>query len=154
MNPELEKFYGNKVRARVCGLCWHNGDLLMVNHKGLAEGDFWAPPGGGIEFGDTAAERLRIEFLEETGLDVSVGNFRFACEFITRPLHAIELFFDVEMIGGTLVKGRDPELNIIDAVRFMSAAELQSIPPKNIHGIFARLQSPEELRGLNGFFRI
>ena len=154
MNQELERLYGNKLRVRVCGLCWYNDALLMVNHNGLAEDNFWAPPGGGLEFGETAEERLQAEFLEETGLEISVRGFRFGCEFIARPLHAIELFFDVELKGGTLVKGQDPELNIIDAVRFLSVAELASIPLKQMHGIFAHVHSPEELRKLNGFFRI
>lgn len=154
MNPDLQNLYGNRVRVRICGLCWHNGDLLMVNHKGLTETDFWAPPGGGLEFGETAEQRLQAEFREEAGLEVSVGTFRFACEFIAKPFHAVELFFDVDIKGGKLSKGRDPELNIIDAVRFMSVAELTSIPAKHVHGIFAHIESADELRKLNGFFRI
>lgn len=154
MNRDLQHIYGNKIRVRICGLCWHDGDLLMVNHKGLADRDFWAPPGGGLEFGETAEQRLKAEFMEETGLKVSVGTFRFACEFIAKPLHAIELFFDVDVVGGTLLKGRDPELNIIEAVRFISVDELASMPSKQVHGIFAHVRSADELRKLNGFFRI
>lgn len=154
MNPNLQSLYGDKVRVRVCGLCWQNGDLLMVNHKGLTEGDFWAPPGGGVEYGERAEQRLHAEFLEEAGLRISIGTFRFACEFIAKPLHAIELFFDVSVTGGTLSKGRDPELNIIDDVRFISVAELASMPAQQVHGIFAHVRSADELRKLNGFFRI
>lgn len=154
MNPDLQNLYGNKIRVRVCGLCWRNGDLLVVNHKGLTQGDFWAPPGGGLEFGETAEQRLRQEFIEEAGVNIAVGPFRFACEFIAKPLHAIELFFEVDITGGTLSKGKDPELNIIDAVRFISIAELTSMPAKFVHGIFTHVHSADELRNLNGFFRI
>ena len=154
MNPDPQRLYGNKLRVRPCGLCWRDDELLMVSHEGLATGGFWAPPGGGLDFGETVEQRLRTEFLEETGLQISVGMFRFACEFIAKPLHAIELFFEVDVTGGTLSKGYDPELNVIDAVRFMSVAEIMSVPAKNLHGIFSQVQSPLELRKLNGFFRI
>ena len=154
MNPEIETLYGHKVRVRVCGLCWKGDTLLMVNHQGLADGGFWAPPGGGLEFGETAEERLKTEFLEETGLHISVGAFSFACEFIASSLHAIELFFQVTIHEGTLKKGHDPELNIIDDVRFMSLAELSAFPPHRIHGIFSQVKTIDDLKTLNGFFRI
>jgi len=154
MNSEIEAVYGHKIRVRACGLCWKGDRLLMVNHKGLADGGLWAPPGGGLEFGETAEERLKKEFLEETGLHVSVDAFQFACEFISGPLHAIELFFRVTITGGTLQKGHDPELDIIDDVRFMSPSELAVIPASRVHGILLRVTSADELKTLNGFFRI
>ena len=154
MDPRIHSMYGEKIRVRVCGLCWQDGQLLMVNHRGVTEGPFWAPPGGGLEFGESLEERLQTEFLEETGLTVSVGEFQFGCEFIARPLHAIELFFRVTIRDGELKKGQDPEMPIIDEVRFMSAAELRQIPGTNLHGIFTRVPSPEDLMSVYGFFRI
>src|SRR5688500_12756173 len=100
MNTELTTVYGNKIRVRVCGLCWQEDKLLMVNHSGIRDGDFWAPPGGGLEFGESLEQRLKQEFLEETGLAVSPGHFIFGSEFIQKPLHAIELFFNVSIVGG------------------------------------------------------
>lgn len=154
MKAEIQRVYGNQVRVRICGLCWKDDTLLLVNHKGLTDGEFWSPPGGGLQFGETAEKRLRQEFMEETGLHVSVDGFQFACEFIATPLHAIELFFRVTIKEGILTKGRDPELNIIHDVRFMSAQELTALPRNSIHGIFAKLNGLEDLRQLNGFFRI
>lgn len=126
----------------------------MVNHRGLAEGDFWAPPGGGLEFGESVEERLREEFRQETGLHVSVGHFRFACEFIKRPLHAIELFFEVTVREGALMKGDDPEYPIIQDVKFMTPSEIRSTPGSNLHGIFRVVSSPGDLKTLTGFFTI
>lgn len=154
MEPEINNLYGNKIRVRVCGLCWQDDRLLVINHKGLSSGDFWAPPGGGLEFGEPVHDRLRKEFLEETGLHISVGKFRFACEFIERPLHAIELFFDVTRVGGRLIKGEDPELPIIQDARFMSPAELAEIPAGSLHGIFRLAPSAFQLKTLGGFFTI
>ena len=154
MDAEIQSLYGNKIRVRVCGLCWENGQLLMVNHRGVAEGGFWAPPGGGLQFGESMEQRLRQEFLEETGFNISVGSFQFVCEFVRKPLHAIELFFQVSITGGTLRKGQDPEMQIIDDVRFLSPSALADIPQVNLHGIFGHLASVEELKTVNGFFRI
>src|SRR5688572_12398154 len=100
MDSSIHSLYGEKIRVRVCGLCWQDGRLLMVKHNGLAEGGFWAPPGGGLEFGENLHVRLEKEFIEETGLQISVGEFQFGCEFIQTPLHAIELFFQVSVNGG------------------------------------------------------
>jgi 8-oxo-dGTP diphosphatase len=154
MDPALEERYGNRVRVRVCGLLWKQGQLLMANHRGLVRGDFWAPPGGGLEIHESVEQCLKKEFMEETGLGISRGNFRFACEFRKAPLHAIELFFEVAIAEGELRKGDDPELPIIDEVRFMSPAEISRIPDANLHGIFRLVPSPEDLKTLTGFFRI
>jgi 8-oxo-dGTP diphosphatase len=154
MDPGIVKLYGNKVRVRVCGLCWEKGNLLMVNHRGLHDADFWSPPGGGLEFGQSIDECLEKEFLEETGLKVVTDRFLFGCEFICHPLHAIELFFEVTIRGGILHKGDDPELPMIEEVRFMSPLELAKIPPAYLHGIFGLVPSPEDLKTLNGFFTI
>ena len=146
--------YGNKVRVRACGLCWDQDKLLLVNHRGLRAGAFWAPPGGGVEFGQSLSECLQKEFLEETGLFVSVGRFMFGCEFIHHPLHSIELFFEVSVSGGVLHKGDDPEYPIIEAVRFVSAEEIATMPASSLHGLFGLAPTREALMTLSGFFRI
>ncbi len=154
MDPEIGRIYGQTVRVRVCGLCWQDDRLLMVNHRGLAPEDFWAPPGGGLEFGETAEARLQQEFLEETGLQISPGQFRFGCEFVRPPLHAIELYFDVSVTGGQLLKGDDPEWPLIEAVDFMTPGQIAALPPEALHGIFRIVTSAKDLQTLTGFFRI
>src|SRR5882762_5053673 len=95
MENEVQKFYGNRLRVRACGVCVKDDSILLVNHYGISNQDFWSPPGGGIEFGEGAVDCLNREFNEEAGLSVKTGRFLFACEFIQHPLHAIELFFEV-----------------------------------------------------------
>ena len=69
MKEVVKSVYGNRVRARACGICIHRGEILLVKHTGLGpEGVLWAPPGGGIEFGESAEDSLKREFKEETGL--------------------------------------------------------------------------------------
>ena len=68
MCPEIDKIYGNRVRVRTCGIYWKDNMILMVNHLGLGPANFWAPPGGGVEYGESLTRALEREFEEETGL--------------------------------------------------------------------------------------
>jgi 8-oxo-dGTP diphosphatase len=154
MDKDVAKVYGNKVRVRACGMCWDDDKLLMVNHDGITPTDFWSPPGGGIEFGQSIESCLKKEFREETGLNIVPGHFAFGCEFIDNPIHSIELFYTVEVASGTLKVGCDPEIQIIKDVRFMSVADILELPSKELHGIFRLIDSPADLKGLRGFFRI
>ena len=154
MDKDVAKTYGNRVRVRACGICWKHERLLMVNHRGVSDADFWAPPGGGVEFGQSISATLRRELLEETGLVVVTGDFLFGCEFIREPLHSVELFYSVTVESGSLKTGTDPEIEIISDVRFLSFDEILKIPAAELHGIFHGLNSPADLKRLQGFFRI
>jgi 8-oxo-dGTP diphosphatase len=154
MDAAVAKVYGNKVRVRVCGICRRGDDILMVNHSGITPTNFWAPPGGGVEFGDSITETLRKEFCEETGLSVRPASFLFGCEYIEKPIHSIELFYDLVEEGGRVKKGSDPEIQIIEAVRFMSFEEIKKMPKNEVHGIFNLAGTWAELENLSGFYRI
>ncbi|MFN3841015.1 MAG: NUDIX domain-containing protein [Cyclobacteriaceae bacterium] len=158
MNPNIVQKFGNKVRVRACGLCWQQDSLLLISHSGLGPANFWAPPGGGIEFGQSAMDALAREMAEETGLEITVLGLQFTCEFVKPPLHAIELFFNVKASGGSLRKGTDPELDgrnqIIREVRFLSWAEIQALEPSEKHGVLRFCQRADDLRKLTGFYRI
>jgi 8-oxo-dGTP diphosphatase len=64
MDCHLFQNYGYRLRTRVCGLCWINDKLLLIEHKMGKKNSFWAPPGGGIEFGEHAEKALIREFEE------------------------------------------------------------------------------------------
>lgn len=154
MDSEIAKIYGNRLRVRVCGLCWDQETLLLVNHKSLSASDFWAPPGGGVEFGESLEIALKREFQEETGIKIELVNFAFGCEFICNPLHAIELFFHVQQTGGELINGYDPEIQVIQEAKFLSFGEIGRIPPGEVHGIFRYVSRAKELQLLSGFYSI
>lgn len=153
---QVVKLYGNRLRTRVCGLYREDNRLLMVRHRGIGPTDtFWCPPGGGTQFGETAIEAIRREFVEETGLHVSVGPMLFVNEFLAPPLHALELFFEVEAIGGSLSLGMDPEMDadgqIISEVRLMTFDEIKAYPPNEVHTLFAQCQSLDDVFRLRGY---
>lgn len=134
MDAEISKIYGNRFRTRACGLCWREGKLLMVKHSGLNAGHFWSPPGGGIEFGKTAHETLAVEFQEETKISIEPARFLFVCEFMSPPLHAMELFFEVFYKSGEVSRGFDPEMDedkqIIQEARWLSRKKFSVFPKK------------------------
>lgn len=157
MNHPVHEIFGNQVRIRACGLCVQNNQLLLVNHSHLAPGDFWAPPGGGVRFSEALEAALQREFEEETGLRIQVRDFLFVCEFIQAPLHAIELFWRVEMTGGAIRTGIDPELGdtqIIQAVQFFDWNQINALPKTQLHGIFRIPSNPAEILDLRGYFKL
>lgn len=158
LDISVSEKYGNRLRVRVCGICVSESKLLMVNHQGLRKGPFWAPPGGGMDFGLSAAENLTREFKEETGLQVAVGSLLFVTEFLNPPLHALEMFFDVTMTGGLLHTGHDPEMDPgqqqIREVSFLEFSAIDSLPEEHKHAAFKIAGQASQFRGLNGYFRI
>jgi 8-oxo-dGTP diphosphatase len=155
MSNPVHEIYGNRIRVRGCGICVVDNAILLVNHSGLGPNDFWSPPGGGVNFGESITDSLVREFKEETGVEIQVQEFLFASEFIQAPLHAIEFFFLVEKTGGKLKTGADPEADtqIIKDVKFMPWQELKN-QRQNLHGIFKKVDQPSEIMGLRGYFKL
>ncbi|WP_374191827.1 NUDIX domain-containing protein [Spirosoma foliorum] len=155
---EVQKLYGNRLRLRVCGLYCEGDRLLMVRHRGIGLTDtFWCPPGGGPQFNETAPKALVREFIEETGLEVEIGEMLFVNEFIQPPLHAMELFFAVRATGGSLRLGIDPEMSpdgqIIEEVRLMSFEEIKRYPPNEVHALFQYCNSLDDVFRLRGYLQ-
>lgn len=130
LHQKVIEQYGNHIRIRVCGVCIQKGKILLLNHIGIKENaDYWCPPGGGLQFGETIEECLKREFLEETNTKISVGKFLAVNEFVNPPLHAIELFYEVKIISGIPKKGIDPEMEeqIITDLRWMDMGEIKCL---------------------------
>ncbi len=157
MANQVHEIYGNKTRIRACGICITQAGLLLVNHEKITESNFWAPPGGGLEFGEDARHCVAREVHEETGLTVSVGEFLFACEVIRPPLHAVELFFMVHVQGGSLRIGSDPAtdpLSLLTDARFFDDDQLVLVPPSQRHGLFGFAPKIAQIAGLRGYFKL
>lgn len=153
---EIEKQFGNRLRVRVCGILIENDCVLLVKHKGLGEkGVLWSPPGGGVEYGFPIQDNLVREFEEETGLVVKSCDFLYATEFLNKPLHAIELFFEVKRVSGRLKKGFDPELmgnnQIIEEVSMKDFNELKRMDQLTLHRILRSKTKASELLNRQGF---
>ncbi|WP_109616562.1 NUDIX domain-containing protein [Sediminitomix flava] len=155
-NAIKEKF-GNRLRVRVCGLCIDDNQLLLIKHSSLGDKGFlWVPPGGGVDYGEDLKSALKREFLEETGLTVEVERFLFAHEYLEKPLHAVEFFFRVNILGGELEQGIDPELEeneqIIKEIRFVPFEELKEFPSGTVHQAISKCESLSDLEQLDGIY--
>ena len=149
--------FENKVRVRVCGILKENDQILLLKHDKIGPAGFlWSPPGGGVDFGITLEETLKNEFAEETNLEIEVMDYLFTNEFIAKRHHAIELFYLVKRISGTLALGNDPELppekQILSEARFFSAEELDSLPENTIHNAFNAANARDKITELKGLF--
>lgn len=146
-----EPHYSGKLRIRVCGICTQDNQLLLIRHKPFAlnKNGLWSLPGGGLQYGETLQIGLEREFKEETGLQVEVGDFLFVHEFISLPLHALEIFFAVTITGGILTTGFDPEFEphnqLIAEVAFKSLPAIQATPQNQLHRVLQQLQSLNDL---------
>lgn len=137
---EISQIFGNKLRVRVHGICIQDGKLLVIGHQGLRpEGLWWAPPGGGVDPGESLEEAVQREMEEETHLKVSVGAMMAWTEFLQPPLHAVEFFFWVQVIAGEARLGYDPESQTdepwIQALAWLSPREWEDIPLSQRHRI-------------------
>ena len=157
MSENREKYlqYENKLRVRVCGICLENDKLLLTRHVISHENDIWIPPGGGLEFGENVIDGLKREFLEETGLIIKVGKFLCLNEYIENKLHAIELFFITDIVGGDLLTGMDPEHSVenqmIKNVKFLSFEEIQNLPDQQLHNILHDVKKASDLLQKSGY---
>lgn len=158
MNEKIIEAFGNKLRLRVSGILLRDKEILLVSHKSIGKTDIlWAPPGGGMHFGEPVEECLKREFREETNLEVKVGSLLFVNEYLEGPLHAIELFFEISDYSGELEIGHDPEMSpeaqIIQNVRFVSFEEIKKSDPLSFHSIFQNINTLAELKNLKGYYK-
>jgi 8-oxo-dGTP diphosphatase len=51
-------------------LVGENGDIVLIQRKGVTYHNFWALPGGTVDEGETIEEALIREMMEETGVEV------------------------------------------------------------------------------------
>jgi len=157
LDKKIVQHYGNQLRVRVCGICVEGNEILLVRHQALGkEGIFWSPPGGGMEYGQSAEENLIREFREETGLDIRVIRFLFVHEYLDPPLHAIELFYEVQISGGIMKLGRDPEMadedQIIREVKFISFNAIRSSKKSYFHNTLSIGNTPAKLKAMHGYY--
>jgi 8-oxo-dGTP diphosphatase len=119
-----------KPTIRISGLIVDDGRVLLVQQ---ARGDdsYWLLPGGSVEYGETMAEALQRECLEELCLEVFVGIPLALVESISDdqsyPKHVIHVIMDAAAAdAGAMprISGNDPA---IVGVRFATPDELDGL---------------------------
>lgn len=144
MNKDIEQIidsnYGNRLRIRICAIIVQDNKILLLKHKAKTlSGYLWLPPGGGLEYGERIKDAFSREVLEETNLNVRQGDFYGVTEFLSPPLHALELFYVADNISGQIKLGSDPELSkenqLIEGLKWMSLEDIESLENSSTHEI-------------------
>lgn len=140
--------YKNKTRLRVNGLLFKEHAILLAQIKSPVTNELvWMPPGGGIHFGESMEDCLKREFLEETGLKITVGSLIAINELVKPPFHTVEMYFVVKKKAGKLRLGHDPEhaedQQVLKNIQWISLDKLSdtSLAPKELPQWIHSLQS-------------
>ncbi|MGE5672620.1 MAG: NUDIX domain-containing protein [Mycobacterium leprae] len=82
------------------GVILEDGYILLVRNRN----GHWGLPKGHWESGELIAETAAREVLEETGLQVEIGELAFVTEFRIPEVreHMIQFFFEARPVGGNL----------------------------------------------------
>ncbi len=71
----------NRFTIRVYGLLLNENQELLLVHEKMPHLHFTKFPGGGMEFGEGTRDCLKREFMEETGLEVEIGDHIYTTDF-------------------------------------------------------------------------
>ncbi len=119
---------GERVPIRPCAVLIDKDKVLCIGCK-YDDGEYFLFPGGGIEVGETLAETVIREMLEETGIKVKVKKLIYLDDWIKdkkNNLRALNVFFLVEKIGGSLIQG-EKDGGKIKLLKWISLKDLDKV---------------------------
>lgn len=114
-----------KIDIRVAIVILRDNKILLVKHRKSGR-EYWLLPGGRVEWSETMPHALKRELLEETNLNVHVGEIIFISEAISpdNNRHIVNVFFEGKLIGGQLKVGEE---EILTAAEFIKIEELDKL---------------------------
>jgi 8-oxo-dGTP diphosphatase len=120
-----------RPRIRVAALMRKDERVVTVRHR-AGDAVYHLLPGGGVDWGETLEDALVREVLEETGLEVTIGELLFVNDTIdpqgTR--HVVNLTFEAHVTGGVITESpADHRVEAVDLVRPDDLATLDLRPP-------------------------
>ena len=117
-----------RPRVRVAGILIEDDRILLIEHT-KNNRKYWLVPGGGVDWGESAAEALIREFKEETSLDIEVEKFLFISETIApdKQKHVINLYFKIKKAENSSNIMKLGEEEMLTDLRFIPEDEIKNI---------------------------
>ncbi len=113
----------------VAAIVLRAGHVLLVQRGREPAKGLWGPPGGMLELGETAAEGVRREVLEECGVEIEVGPLVALFEPMQRDsagrlrYHYVVLDYLARYVAGELAAADDAA-----EVRWVALDALEQLP--------------------------
>lgn len=80
----MSRLYPSRPIVGVGVVVWHGARVLLIKRGKPPRAGQWSLPGGAQRLGETLAETARREVLEETGLEVAIGEIIATLDLIER----------------------------------------------------------------------
>ena len=137
-----------KQRIRAAGILIENGAMLLVKVRDFT-GEYWIPPGGGMEPEDRSSKACLIrEFKEEAGIDVEVGELICVREFLEthcQRYHA-EFFYRIASYQGTPHIENLTGLNDEEFIQSVEWLPLEELADVRLYPVELKDKLPEMIR--------
>ena len=106
----------SKIRHVAICIFRHRGRILVGRgYDEVKKEHFFRPLGGGVEFGEQAAEAIRREIREELGLEIEdpiqLGVIENRFEYCGKPGHEIVFVFDARFADPDIYTQREIPIN-------------------------------------------
>jgi ADP-ribose pyrophosphatase YjhB (NUDIX family) len=114
-----------------------DGRILMIRRGPRAtQPGLWAIPAGYVDYGEDVREAAARELLEETGLEITIGDPVFVASNFHDPAKlTVGIWFHGTMVGGRLEAGDDA-----DEAGFFALDDLPPLAFDTDVALFARLR--------------
>ena len=117
----------------------HHDRLLLIRRDTEPARGYWTFPGGAVELGESLEDAVRREVLEETGLQVELGEVAAVIDHVDRDeagavrYHYIIVDYHARPVGGALQPGDD-----VSDARWVGLADLDGLEMTEKAGELAR----------------
>ena len=102
--------------------------LLLVNHRKSGHYDFWVPPGGKLQGGESIFDCARRETMEETGLSVALDRIIYIVEYAEPSYHFCKFFIRCTTFDGNLtLANRESDETFLVSACFLSKADMDGL---------------------------